>query len=252
MSGADYYVSSASNRSLRYVNNSLLPDPVSPPTGQRLNYVPSLKLAFIDGPTIVVNEALTEFFTCSGLADIQSFNVSAYQLTNDLYIAAPTGYQISLNQNSGYASTILINQIAGIVDDTNIYVRLDSSAVSGLSGNIILSSNGANNITIPTGNSFVADGSLYVATDGSNSNLGTSPASPYATVSYAISRKICPSIVIMLLQELIPRMTLEYLMDLQISPLLVLVWMPQFLMEINLIADLFLTILHLRAKHYYF
>ena len=120
----------------------------------------------------------------------------AYQLTHDLNISAPTGYEISLNSSSGFGSSLSLSQNAGEVDTTSIYVRLNSSSSNGISGNLVFTSNGAFTVNIPTGDGIVGMDSLYVSSSGSNSNYGTSISTPYANLTYAVSKVRCPSTII--------------------------------------------------------
>jgi hypothetical protein len=193
---ASYRSAIANSRSILYTDDDIEPNPSTPPTGVVKNQVSSLKLSYIDGPTIVVNESLSEFYTCAGNSDLQSLVVSAYQLTHDLNISAPTGYEISLNSSSGFGSSLSLSQNAGEVDTTSIYVRLNSSSSNGVSGNLVFTSNGAFTVNTPTGDGIVGMDSIYVSSSGSNSNYGTSISSPYANLAYAISKVRCPSTVI--------------------------------------------------------
>ena len=72
-------------------------------------------------------------------------------LTGDINISAPTGYEISSSSGSGFTSNVVLPQNSGNVVSTSIYVRLSSTAINGASGNISLSSSGASSVDVSTG-----------------------------------------------------------------------------------------------------
>jgi hypothetical protein len=81
---------------------------VSPSTLTNLNYV------FDNGPSTP-----------------QSFTISGINLTNNIILTAPTNYEISLTIGFGYTNSIVLNQIAGNVANTTIYVQLKAGLAVG-------------------------------------------------------------------------------------------------------------------------
>jgi hypothetical protein len=67
-----------------------------------------------------------EYIHDLGPSDYQEIVVSGHLLRNNIVLTAPTGFQISLNPETGYSGNITITQSDGIVDDTTIYVRMRS------------------------------------------------------------------------------------------------------------------------------
>ncbi len=105
----------------------------------------------ITGPTIVANPtALSNFTQLIGSpSDEQSFVVSASNLTGDLSIQAPTGYQISLTSGGmDWESILSLSPNAGTIAATTIYVRLNSAVAGDYNGNIVLSSAGATTVNV--------------------------------------------------------------------------------------------------------
>lgn len=98
-------------------------------------------------PQITASVATGTIFGCAGTPssspDLQQFTVSGSQLTGNITATAPTGFEISLTENSGYGSSILIPESAGLVNNITIYVRSAASANQNISGNVVLSSPGA-------------------------------------------------------------------------------------------------------------
>ncbi|MEY5048716.1 MAG: hypothetical protein RLZZ175_2075 [Bacteroidota bacterium] len=104
----------------------------------------SFPTSVVLNPTISKSGSLSAFTTCSGKASVsQTFTVAGSDLTNDIAINAPTGFEISTVEASGYASSVTLTQVAGIVSSTTIYARLASNATGNPSGDISISSTGA-------------------------------------------------------------------------------------------------------------
>jgi hypothetical protein len=103
---------------------------------------------------IVTTGTISAFTTCIGTASAsQSFTVTSSDLTNNLTITAPSGYEVSrTSSTSGYKDTVILAQSSGSIAATAIYVRIKASATSSNSGNISLVSSGSTtvNITIPS------------------------------------------------------------------------------------------------------
>lgn len=91
---------------------------------------------------------LMPFSTISGTASqVQLFYVSGNALTANLVIAAPAGYEISLDPTSGFTnSSLTLLPGGGSIVSTAIYIRIAASATAGsYNGTIALSSAGAYN-----------------------------------------------------------------------------------------------------------
>ncbi|MCB5272436.1 MAG: hypothetical protein LHW56_11445, partial [Candidatus Cloacimonetes bacterium] len=65
----------------------------------------------------------------SGPSTEQSFSISGSNLDGNAIITAPMNYQISSSSGSGFVTSLQIDQVAGTVDATTIYVRM----IAGLS-----------------------------------------------------------------------------------------------------------------------
>lgn len=87
---------------------------------------------------------LSAFNSCNGSASAaQSFSVGGIDLTDDLVITPPTGFEVSTSSNSGFGSSVALTPVSGTVASTSIYVRLANNATGTPSGNIVCSSTGA-------------------------------------------------------------------------------------------------------------
>ncbi|HWZ95920.1 MAG TPA: hypothetical protein VNW30_12060 [Opitutaceae bacterium] len=88
-----------------------------------------------------------------------SFSVSGNNLSANITVTPPAGFEVSASANSGYAGGLSLTPSGGTVTATTIYVRLAASdSVGNYSGNIVLSSSGATtvNVAIPTCNVVTA------------------------------------------------------------------------------------------------
>ncbi len=142
-------------------------------------------------PTITAVGALSAVNTIYGTASSSptSFSVSGANLTGNLSVAAPTGFEVSTSIGSGYSTSLALTATSGTVSSTPIYVRLSAtSAAATYSGNVTISGGGATSQTVATASSTVApkdltitgvsgvsrvyDGSLAVTLTGTASYVG--------------------------------------------------------------------------------
>jgi hypothetical protein len=100
-------------------------------------------------PTITVSGTLNPFVACAGVVSgYQTLSILGTSLTNDIVVTAPSGFEISLNSGTGYTNSITLTGTGGTVTSTNIYVRISAGLSGSVSGNIDLSSIGANSQSI--------------------------------------------------------------------------------------------------------
>jgi hypothetical protein len=133
-------------------------------TNYTINYVAG-NLTVSANPTINVSGTLTAVNTTYGTASASptSFTTSGGNLTGDLTIAAPAGFEVSTTMGSGYAASILLTQTGGTVGSTTIYVRLAATTAAGTySGNVTVSGGGATAQNVATASSTVAQKNLNI------------------------------------------------------------------------------------------
>jgi hypothetical protein len=101
-------------------------------------------------PTIVGSGSISQFSTGQGTASApSSFSASGSNLTANITVAAPAGFEVSISQGSGYASSLMLTPSSGSVAPTTLYVRLAAADAAGAySGNIVLSSTGASSVDV--------------------------------------------------------------------------------------------------------
>jgi uncharacterized repeat protein (TIGR02543 family) len=130
-------------------------------------------------PLITTSGTLSAVSTTYGTASTSptNFSVSSSNLTADLTLTAPSGFEIS--SGSSYATSLTISPDAcGAIAATSIDVRLAATtAVGTYSGNIVLSSTGATSVNMATVSSTVSAKSLTIidltATDKTYDGLTT-------------------------------------------------------------------------------
>ncbi len=103
-------------------------------------------------PVITAAPATLTGFTYEGTGPsaAQTFTVSGADLTADIVLTAPTNYEISLSETSGYVSPLTLTQTGGTVAATTIYARLKSGLAVGEYNNevINITSTGADPQTV--------------------------------------------------------------------------------------------------------
>lgn len=90
------------------------------------------------------------------VSEVQQYDISGLNLTDDIAINVPYGFQISTSIGSGFGNSITLTQVAGIVSETTIYVRFVPTAQRAYNENVTHVSSGATqkNIAV-TGNGIV-------------------------------------------------------------------------------------------------
>ncbi|PKO13235.1 MAG: hypothetical protein CVU39_20265 [Chloroflexi bacterium HGW-Chloroflexi-10] len=102
----------------------------------------------ITDPTITTTGTLMSFSSTPGVASTeQSYTVTGINLTDNIAITAPSGFQLSTN-GTNYSSSLTLNQSSGSVSTTTIYVRLHSDLEGAFSGNITHTSYGATTVDV--------------------------------------------------------------------------------------------------------
>lgn len=116
-------------------------------------------------PTISTSGTLSAVSTTYGTASTSptSFLVSGGNLTGDLSVTPPAGFEVSTSSGSGYSGSLSLTASGGTVSSTTIYVRLSANAAAAsYSGDIGISGGGATTQTVATASSTVAPKNLTI------------------------------------------------------------------------------------------
>lgn len=85
----------------------------------------------------------------SGPSAEQSFTASGSNLTANITVTAPTGYEVSTTSGSGFAASVILPHTGGTVNSTTVYARLKADLEEGsYAGDISLTSTGATAKTV--------------------------------------------------------------------------------------------------------
>jgi hypothetical protein len=99
-------------------------------------------------PPVITTGTLTAFGnqTVNTVSAEKSYTVSGNNLTNDIVLTPPAGFEISFTSGSGFVanpSTLTLTQTGGVVASTVIYIRFVPKSEQAYTGNISHTSNGA-------------------------------------------------------------------------------------------------------------
>ncbi len=127
---------------------------------------------------------LTTFTTTYGTPSAsQSVTLSATELTGDLKVTTPSGYEVSTNSTSGYGPSCSIPN-NGTVSSITIYVRLSASAIAGTkNGSLTIASTGASNKTLSLAGTVNKSGQSITFNELTNVSYGVAPITLAATSS---------------------------------------------------------------------
>jgi hypothetical protein len=112
-------------------------------------------------PQIIANPTILSGFNqvVGAPSAEQTFSVSGSNLTGNIAIDAPTHFEVSLISGSGFASSLSVPHVGGIVAPTAVYVRLNRPSVGNAAGDIELTSPGAVLVEVEVSGTTVAAGS---------------------------------------------------------------------------------------------
>ncbi len=130
-----------------------------------------LRNADVVMPLITTSAISGDFASCEGtVSPPQTFTVSGTNLTANVVVTAPTGYEVSTASSSGFASSAILTQTGGRVNSTTIYARLTNTVTGTPVGNITLTSADATTKNVAVSGTVNA---LPAITLGSVSNVTT-------------------------------------------------------------------------------
>ena len=125
--------------------------------------------------TPVINETGVPGYlsTTYGTASVSTnFTVSGNNMLAGILVNPPAGFEVSLNNNTNFSSTLTVGA-AGNIPNTTVYIRLAVTAPAGNhGGNIVLSSTGAANVNVPVTTSNVNRAPLTVTANNVSKTYG--------------------------------------------------------------------------------
>lgn len=117
-------------------------------------------------PVITVTGTISSFGTTviNTYSTEKTYSVSAVNLTSDLVITPPAGFQISTTSGSGFVGStgnITLTPSSGSVASTLIYVRFAPLSVQNYSGNILNASTGATTQNVAVAGSGICESAAF-------------------------------------------------------------------------------------------
>lgn len=126
--------------------------------------------------TITVNGSLGALSTNYGTASATTtFTVSGSNLSNDITITPPTGFEVASSSGGPYANSVVLPASGGGVGTTNNYIRLaaTTNVFSNYNGSVLISSPGATSQTRATQASIVNAVAISIKASDAIKSYGT-------------------------------------------------------------------------------
>lgn len=158
-----YYISDVSLPAAAQINGLRIRFVKSGTIGGRVD---DIKLTGTTGggatPTITPSLSSISFGTVSSIpTSSQTFTVSGTNLSANITVTPPTGFEISQNGGSWQTAAITLTQSSGTVSSTTIYVRYNPSGTGTHNGNISLTSTDATTQNVSVSGTYsVSTGSI--------------------------------------------------------------------------------------------
>lgn len=105
-------------------------------------------------PTVTISGTVAsmDYFENNGPSNEESFNVSGFNLTQDISVSAPTNFEVSLTSGTGYANSVIVTQSGGTATTTTVYIRLASGlAVNTYTGDVTATSTSTSDVLSVSG-----------------------------------------------------------------------------------------------------
>ena len=143
----------------------------------------------IQPPAVTTTGTLTAFAQNIGTASaVQTYTVSGSNLTSNIVVTPPAGYEISPNGGANWytnAAPLTLTQTNGVVSATTISVRLNATTAGSYTGNIVHASTGAATVNAPVTGVAVPAPAVTVA--GTLTAFAQTIGTPSATQTYTVS-----------------------------------------------------------------
>lgn len=115
----------------------------------------------------------------------QMFSISGNDLVDDVVLVASSGYELSFSENGIYSNELSVSPINGVVENKNIYVRMQSGlSVGEKTGTLSISSKNTN------GNQLTLNGEIFPEPISEVYNFSNDMVTTYATTPPAINATI--------------------------------------------------------------
>jgi pectin methylesterase-like acyl-CoA thioesterase len=142
--------------------------------------------AIASTPTLSVNSNFNSFSQTTGTpSDAQTFTVAGNNLTSNITITPPAGYELSTDGSTFTSTGISLAQANGSVASTTLSIRLNAGSPQTYAGNVTVTSAGATDVTIAV--TGTASSSSVINYSGTLSNFTQTIGAPSATQNFIVS-----------------------------------------------------------------
>jgi hypothetical protein len=132
-------------------------------------------------PEIVVSTASIPSFgevLIGSNSGVKSYTVSGKNLTGNITLSAPSGFQISTNNSTGFGNSLTLTQNSGIVGSTTVYARFSPTAAAVYTGNITHTSSGAETKNVSVSGIGITNDPAILTISNVNGKAGSSVTVP--------------------------------------------------------------------------
>ncbi|MFC2090403.1 GEVED domain-containing protein, partial [Bacteroidota bacterium] len=143
----------------------------------------------VEVPEIIIDGEVNDFGSVeTGYSSaVQSYIVSGINLTNDISISAPEGFEISIDNVDFSENTIFLTHVDGTISQTIIYIRFTPLSEITYLEDIVHTSIGADKIDLEVSGKGVAPGAAYFVTSSAILDFGNIETGTYSDLSYTLS-----------------------------------------------------------------
>ena len=118
-------------------------------------------------PSITVGSAISslDYYEGNGPSEEKTFTVEGNNLTDNILVTAPLGFEVSFTEGGASSETVSLTQAGGTVVSTIVYVRLKAGlGVNTYSGDITVTSSGAVDKTVSLSGAVSAADAQFTVT----------------------------------------------------------------------------------------
>jgi pectin methylesterase-like acyl-CoA thioesterase len=141
-------------------------------------------------PAVTASGSLTNFLHTAGRPSAaQSITVSGSNLSGNVVVTPSTPFEVSANGVNwfNHTSPLTFTNNNGGLTASNLLVRLNATSAGAYSGNVVITSTGANNVTVPASGTTNAQSTFVYSPTTADAVVAKDGSGQYATIQAAIN-----------------------------------------------------------------